>query len=66
MADIPKVESEWTEDGFNEVFEHFMKRDITYTEAYRLTEEEHVRLFNKLRYKSYDSFRGARHKRLFK
>ena len=60
MADIPEVESQWTAEGFNRVFEEFLKTEVTYVEAYRLTEELHVKTFNSLRYKSYESFRNSR------
>jgi hypothetical protein len=58
-------ESQWTNRGFNRRFEEMIKEDITYVEAYRRTEEEHVKLFGQIRYRSYESFRECRKKLLF-
>lgn len=60
MTELNNVPSCWTAEGFNKVFEEFVKKDITYVEAYRLTEELHIKTFNSLRYKSYESFRNSR------
>jgi hypothetical protein len=65
MADI-YIKAQWTNEGFNQVFEELMKNDITYVEAYRQAELKHVELFGALRYSNYDSFRSCRHKLLFK
>jgi hypothetical protein len=66
MADLPEVESQWTNEGFNMVFERIIKEnDITYVEAYRRAELIHVEQFGKIRYSSYESFRGCRHRLLF-
>jgi hypothetical protein len=67
MDDLPYMKAQLTNEGFNELFEGIIKanRDITYVEAYRLAELKHVEMFGAIRYKSYESFRGCRHKLLF-
>lgn len=65
MADIPEVESRWTDASFNQYFENLVKTEVTYVEAYRQAELKHLELFGKLRYASYDSFRNCRKKMLF-
>jgi hypothetical protein len=65
MQPHSEPESQWTNKGFNQRFEELIKLDITYVEAYILAEEEHVKLFGRIRYKSYDSFRDCRRKLLF-
>lgn len=57
--------SQWTNEGFNQVFESLIKTGITYVEAYIKAEEMHVEKFGRIRYKSYDSFRSSRKKLLF-
>jgi hypothetical protein len=67
MADIPEIESRWTDVHFNQVFEQVMSAnpDWRYWQAYEETENRHVALFGQIRYKSYDSFRNCRKKMLF-
>ena len=64
MEESPKIDSCWTNEGFNQVFETMVKEnpDITYVEAYRRAEMLHVEQFGKIRYSTYESFRGARKK----
>lgn len=64
MADIPPISAQWTNEGFNQVFESLVKEnpEITYVEAYRRAEMLHVEQFGKIRYSTYESFRGARKK----
>lgn len=66
MADLQPIKAQWTNEGFNQVFEDLMKQDITYVEAYRQAEMKHVELFGSIRYRSYESFRSCRHKLIFK
>lgn len=67
MEDILHIEVKWTEAHFNKVFEDTIKanKDITYQSAYIMVEDQHISLFGKVRYSSYDSFRVCRKKMLF-
>lgn len=66
MSDeLKPIDSQWTFEGFNSVFEKLIKQEKTYVQAYIEAEEMHVRLFGKLRYSSYDSFRLTRQKAIF-
>lgn len=65
MTEQSEVPSQWTNEGFNQVFERLVKTEQTYTHAYLKAEEEHKKLFGTYRYKSYESFRGCRHTLLF-
>lgn len=64
--DGPTIDSQWTTKGFNDRFEQLIKDGLTYQNAYLKCEEEHVALFGKLRYKTYDSFRDVRRDLIFK
>ena len=57
--------SQWTNEGFNQVFERFIKTEQTYIHAYLKAEEEHKKTFGEYRYSSYDSFRSCRRKIIF-
>ncbi len=59
------MKAQLTNEGFNELFEQFMKEDITYVQAYLKTEEYHIKTFGRIRFKSYESFRASRHNLLF-
>ena len=46
-------------------FDELIKESKTYTQAYFEAEEEHLKLFKRTRYKSYESFRDARRRWVF-
>jgi len=58
----PNIPSQWTTEGFMQVYEEVYRNDpeITYFGAYHETEKIHTNLFGKPRYSSYDSFRQTR------
>ncbi len=56
----------WTIDGFMKRFDDLLKDHLTYINAYQKAEDEHMKLFGKFRYKSYDSFRQTRRDWVFK
>ena len=47
-------------------FDELIKTSKTYPNAYFIAEEEHLKLFGKCRYRSYESFRDVRRKWVFK
>jgi len=47
-------------------YEQLMKQSETYYLAYQATEREHVELFGRPRFKSYDAFRSSRSNLLVK
>lgn len=59
------IPSQWTTEGFNQRFDELIQTGISYVDAYMKAEEEHVKLFGKLRFKNYDSFRSSRKNLLF-
>ena len=61
-----KIEAQWTTIGFNQVFDQYIQTGVSYVEAYLKAEEDHVKLFGHIRFKSYESFRGCRHNLIFK
>jgi len=63
---INNQESQWTQDGFMTRFDELIRNARTYWEAYEQTENEHIKLFGRCRYKSYESFRDVRRKWIFK
>lgn len=62
---MTEPETQWTNKGFNQVFDELIKTGMNYTRAYLEAEEQHIKKFGKIRYKSYDSFRSCRSKLLF-
>jgi hypothetical protein len=62
QSDIP---SQWTTEGFNKRFDEIIKTGVSYLNAYIQAEEEHVKLFGRIRFKSYESFRSSRKNLLF-
>lgn len=63
-------EAQWTSRGFMQRFDQIMTEnkdnpDFRYTHAYSQAEEEHIKLFKKTRFKSYDSFREYRRQIIF-
>lgn len=54
------IASQWTTDGFMQRFEELLPESKTYLDAYQRTEAEHMILFKRVRYKSYDAFRMTR------
>lgn len=62
---LQPIKAQLTTEGFNDLFEQFMKEDIPYTQAYVKAEEYHIKVFGSIRYKSYESFRASRHNLLF-
>lgn len=67
MQPQSEPESQWSNRGFNQKFEEIIRDnpDITYVRAYIIAEEQHVKLFGRIRYKSYESFRFCRKKLIF-
>ena len=61
------IPAQWTNEGFNTRFEQVLQdnKDYRYVHAYRIVEEEHMKLFGTFRYKSYESFRISRRVMLF-
>lgn len=61
----------WTPEKFNSRFDEILQAnrfenpDFPYTQAYQIVEEEHVKLFGKVRFSSYDSFRHIRRNIIF-
>ena len=53
-----------TPGGFNARFEAYMRLCRTQSDAYNLTEDDHVELFGQPMYASYDSFRNCRNRKL--
>jgi hypothetical protein len=62
---INNQDSQWTIKGFMDRFDELIKESKTYTQAYFAAEEEHLKLFKKTRYSSYESFRDARRRWVF-
>lgn len=67
---INEIEAQWTNKGFNDRFDQIMVEHqeddhFSYMRGYEQAEEEHVILFGKLRYSSYQSFRESRRQMLF-
>jgi lipoate-protein ligase A len=52
-------------EGFNQIFEEYLSKTGSKSEAYKLTEKEYKKAFRENRYSSYESFRKSR-ERLFK
>jgi len=59
------IKAQLTNEGFNELFEMYMKTELTYVGAYQKAEEDHKSRFGSYRYKSYESFRNSRYSLLF-
>jgi hypothetical protein len=72
MGEYKGVETQWTAKGFNDRFDQVLSErratdtDFTYTATYLIVEEEHLALFGKCRYSSYESFRESRRQMIFK
>jgi len=64
MQPQSEPESQWTTRGFNQRFDELIK-SMPYIQAYVQAEEEHVKLFGRIRFKSYESFRASRVNLLF-
>lgn len=71
MEEPEGIETQWTKEGFNKRFDQVLSErravdsDFTYTATYLIVEEEHIALFGKCRYSSYDSFRATRRAIIF-
>jgi len=65
MQPQSEIPSQWTTEGFNQRFDELIKTGLPYVQAYVQAEEEHVRLFGSIRFKSYESFRSSRLNLLF-
>ena len=52
-------------EGFNSIFEDYLSKCGSKSEAYRLTEKEYKESFRETRYSCYERFRKSR-ERLFK
>jgi len=63
MIDL-KILALLSPNGFDERFWKNSKDSKTYMEAYEKTEIEHEKHFGKRKYSDYNSFRGARDKRI--
>jgi len=53
-----------TPDGFTARYYNLLQHFRTYAEAYEATELDHVRLFGRRRYSSYNSFRNVKDRKL--
>ena len=53
-----------TPNGFDDRFWKYAKETKTYVEAYEKTEIEYEKHFGKRKYSDYNSYRGARDKRI--
>lgn len=62
---INNQDSQWTMQGFMDRFDVLIK-EYKYWEAYEMAEAEHMKLFGKFRYSSYESFRHSRRLWVFK
>lgn len=49
-----------TIESFNKLYEDNLSKTLSYTEAYELTEKQHVREFGQKKYTSYQSFKVNR------
>ena len=43
MEGLQPIKAQLTTEGFNDLFEQFMKEDIPYTQAYVKAEEYHIK-----------------------
>lgn len=57
---MKEVDSKWTREYFNLLFEGLIAKGISYQDAYWQLEEQHHKLFGRQRYSCYDSFRLQR------
>jgi hypothetical protein len=65
MIDL-KILALLSPNGFDERFWNNCKKTKTYKEAYEKTEKEFQNYFGKRKYSDYNSYRGARDKRIKK
>lgn len=62
------IPAQWTTEGFMQVYDNLIVNHpgITYYAAYHEAEKQHIAIFGKPRYSSYDSFRKSRKNTLTK